>query len=86
MILNAAKQVIYRGYADNVAHANINKKRKVKQFGIGMETYKKTDVMWDWSRTDQLSKQIPVEQLTQFQVGELEHILYIKIELTNEFV
>ena len=86
VILNAARQVIYRGYAASVEHARINEQRKVERFGIGMETYRKTDVMWDWSRTEPLAQQIPVEQFTQFQVGQLEHILYIRIELANEFM
>ena len=86
VIVNAAKQVIYRGYAASVEHARIDEQRKVERFGIGMETYSKTDVMWDWARTEPLAEQIPVEQFTQFEVGQLEHILYIRIELANEFM
>ena len=86
LVVNAAKQVVYRGYAANAAHSNLSRQRKVKRFGIGMETYRKTDVMWDWSRTEPLAEQIPVEQFTQFEVGQLEHILYIRIELANEFM
>lgn len=85
VIYNAAKQVIYRGYAANAVNAGINNLRKVRSFGIGMETYKATEKMWDWGKTDRLPEQIPVEQFSEYAVGQLNHILYIKIELENEF-
>ena len=47
LVVNAAKQVVYRGYAANAAHSNLSRQRKVKRFGIGMETYRATDKMWD---------------------------------------
>lgn len=85
VVINAAKQVVYRGYAANAAHSNISRLRKVKRFGIGMETYRATDKLWDWEKTDKLPDQIPVEQFSEYKVGQLQHILYIKIELANEF-
>ena len=85
VIVNAAKQVIYRGYAASVEHAHIDTRRIVERVGMGMETYKKTDKMWDWQRSEPLAPQIPVEQFTQFEVGQLAHILYIRIELANEY-
>ena len=85
VIVNAAKQVIYRGYADSADHAHIDTRRIVESVGMGMETYKKTDKMWDWKQAEPLAKQISVEQFSQFEVGQLEHILYIKIELANEY-
>lgn len=50
MIVNAAGQVIFRGYAANTESAGIRKTRRVKRYGIGMETYKATEKMWDWTR------------------------------------
>lgn len=85
VIYNAAKQVIYRGYAANATNAGINSLRKVKRFGIGMETYKATEKMWDWAKTDSLPEQIPVEQFSEYKIEELNHILYIRVELANEF-
>lgn len=38
VIINAAGQVIYRGYAANFAHGTINPLRRVKRFGLDMET------------------------------------------------
>ena len=43
MIVNAAGQVIFRGYAANTESAGIRKTRRVKRYGIGMETYKATE-------------------------------------------
>lgn len=85
VIYNAAKQVIYRGYAANAASAGINSMRKVKCFGIGMETYRATEKMWDWEKADNLPEQIPVEQFSEYKIEQLNHILYIRVELENEF-
>lgn len=85
VIVNAAGQVIFRGYATNVHNAGIRKTRRVKRYGIGMETYKATEKMWDWSKIDALPPQVPVEQFGEYKVEELKHILYIRIELDNEF-
>lgn len=86
MIINAARQVIFRGYAANAKGAGIRETRRVKRYGIGMETYKATENMWDWSRIDAMPPQIPVEKFGEYKVGELKHILYISIELDNEFM
>ncbi len=85
VIINAAGQVIFRGFAANADNAGIRKTRRVKRYGIGMETYKATEKMWDWSKADALPPQVPVEQFAEYKVGELKHILYIRIELDNEF-
>ena len=69
----------------NAAHSNLSRQRKVKRFGIGMETYRATDKMWDWEKTDKLPEQVPVEQFSEYKVEQLQHILYIRIELKNEF-
>lgn len=69
----------------NAAHSSISRQRKVKRFGIGMETYRATDKLWDWEKTDRLPEQVPVEQFSEYKVEQLQHILYIKIELKNEF-
>lgn len=53
--------------------------------GLGMETYRATEQMWDWEKTDSLPEQVPVEQFTQYRVEDLQHILYIRIELKSEF-
>lgn len=39
----------------------------------------------DWAKTDSLPEQVPVEQFTQYRVEDLQHILYIRIELKSEF-
>ena len=75
VIVNAAGQVIFRGFAANAHNAEIRKTRRVKRYGIGMETYKATE----------LPPQVPVEQFGEYKVEELKHILYIRIELDNEF-
>ncbi len=85
VIKNAAGQVIFRGFATNADSAGIRKTRRVKRFGIGLETYKATEKMWDWSKIDSLPPQVPAEQFAEYKVGELKHILYIRIELDNEF-
>lgn len=85
LVLNAAKQVVYRGYAANAAYSNVSRQRKVKRFGIAMETYRATDKMWDWEKTDKLPEQVPVEQFSEYKVEQLQHILYIRIELKSEF-
>lgn len=77
VIINAAGQAIFRGYAANAHNAGIRKTRRVKRYGIGMETYKATEKMWDWSRIDALSPQVPVEQFGEYKVGGIEaHSVY----------
>ena len=85
VIYNGAQQVIYRGYAANALHSGTNTQRRVKRMGLGMETYRATEKMWDWEKTDSLPEQVPVEQFTQYRVEDLQHILYIRIELKSEF-
>lgn len=72
VIYNAARQVVYRGYAANAVHGTLNPQRRIKKMGLGMETYS-------------LPEQVPVEQFTQYRVEDLQHILYIRIELKSEF-
>ena len=62
VIYNAARQVVYRGYAANAVHGTLNPQRRIKKMG-----------------------QVPVEQFTQYRVEDLQHILYIRIELKSEF-
>lgn len=81
VIYNAARQVVYRGYAANAVHGTLNPQRRIKKMGLGMETYRATEQMWDWAKTDSLPEQVPVEQFTQYRVEDLQHILYIRIEL-----
>lgn len=85
VIYNAARQVVYRGYAANAVHGTLNTQRRIKKMGLGMETYRATEQMWDWAKTDSLPEQVPVEQFTQYRVEDLQHILYIRIELKSEF-
>lgn len=85
VIINAARQVIYRGFAANVNSAGIRQTRRVKRFGVGLETYKATEKMWDWTKIEELPPQVPVERFGEYKVGELKHIMYICIELENEF-
>ena len=84
VIYNAARQVVYRGYAANAVHGTLNPQRRIKKMGLGMETYRATEQMWDWEKTDSLPEQVPVEQFTQYRVEDLQHILYIRIELKSE--
>ena len=63
VIYNAAGQVVYRGYAANAVHGALNPQRRIKKMGLGMETYRATEQMWDWAKTDSLPEQVPVEQL-----------------------
>lgn len=81
VIINAAGQVIYRGYAANFAHGTINPLRRVKRFGLDMETYKRTEKMWDWANIRELPEQIPVEQLGQYDIGQLQQLLFIRVIL-----
>lgn len=85
MVINAAGQVVFRGFAGNIEGAGLRKSRRVKRMGIGLETYKETENMWDWSKIDRLPPQVPVEQFGEYGTGQLKHILYIRIELENEF-
>lgn len=74
VIYNAARQVVYRGYAANAAHGTLNPQRRIKKMGLGMETYRATEQMWDWEKTDSLPEQVPVEQFTQYRVEDLRDI------------
>lgn len=51
VIYNAARQVVYRGYAANAVHGTLNPQRRIKKMGLGMETYRATEQMWDWEKT-----------------------------------
>lgn len=85
VIYNAARQVVYRGFAANAMHSGLNEQRRIKKMGLGMETYRATEKIWDWEKTDKLPEQIPVEQFSKYRVEDLQHILYIRIELKSEF-
>lgn len=37
VIYNAARQVVYRGYAANAVHGTVNPQRRIKKMGLGME-------------------------------------------------
>ena len=65
VVINAAGQVIYRGFA------------------AGMETYRKTERLYDWQNIRELPQTIPVEQLEEFSTKELNHIIYTRIILRN---
>ena len=54
VIYNAARQVVYRGYAANAVHGTLNPQRRIKKMGLSMETYRATEQMWDWEKTDRL--------------------------------
>lgn len=53
VIYNAARQVVYRGYAANAVHGTLNQQRRIKKMGLGMETYRATEQMWDWEKNRQ---------------------------------
>lgn len=48
VIYNAARQVVYRGFAANAMHSGLNEQRRIKKMGLGMETYRATEKIWDW--------------------------------------
>lgn len=83
VVINAAGQVIYRGFAANFEHSDISDERPVKSFGLGMETYRKTERLYDWQNIHELPRQIPVEQVEKFSTRELNHIIYTRIILRN---
>ena len=83
LVLNAANQVIYRGYAANFGKSNVNKLRIVKRIGIGIETYKNTETMWDWSESRNLPEQVPIESVSEYETANLTHIIYTKILLED---
>lgn len=83
LVLNAARQVIYRGYAANFGKSNVNKLRVVKEIGIGVETYKNTETMWDWSESKNLPDQVPIESVSEYETANLTHIIYTKILLED---
>lgn len=85
LIKNAAKQVIFRGYAAAFRDFAGDKERMVANVKIGMETYNRRDKMWDWQRIETLPEEVPVSEFGQYSVGELEHILYTEITLENDF-
>lgn len=78
VIYNAARQVVYRGFAANAMHSGLNEQRRIKKMGLGMETYRATEQMWDWEKTDSLPEQVPVEQFTQYR-NDLEEDLLTQI-------
>lgn len=47
VIYNAARQVVYRGFAANAMHSGLNEQRRIKKMGLGMETYRATEKIWD---------------------------------------
>ena len=55
--------------------------RRVKRFGLDMETYKRTEKMWDWANIRELPEQILVEQLGQYDIGQLQQLLFIRVIL-----
>lgn len=86
VVLNAANQTIYRGYAAEFAeNSHINPMRKIKRMGIGMETYKKEETMWDWEHSKKMSEQIPMESIPEYEIGDLRQFVFMKIQLSNDF-
>lgn len=85
VISDASGTVMYRGYVGLVQYAGLNMKRQVDKVCTGVEFYRKDGPSWDWRKTDQLPNAIPVEQVSKFQTGELEYIIYIRIVLKNLF-
>lgn len=66
VVLNAASQTVYRGYAANfMESSNVSPMRRVKRIGIGMETYRKTDALWDWKHSKELPEQVPIESIPE---------------------
>lgn len=83
VVINAAGQVIYRGFAANFEHTAISDERPVKSFGLGMETYRKTERLYDWQNIRELPQTIPVEQMEEYSTKDLSHIIYTRIILEN---
>lgn len=86
VVVNAANQTIYRGYAANFAESSrISPMRKIKRIGIGMETYRKTDTMWDWEHSKELPEQVPIESIPEYDIGDLRQFVFMRIQLHNDF-
>lgn len=86
VVLNAANQTVYRGYAANfMESSNVSPMRKIKRIGIGMETYRKTDTMWDWEHSKELPEQVPIESIPEYDIGDLRQFVFMKIQLHNDF-
>lgn len=82
VVLNAAGQVVYRGYVANFFKEKEEIiERNVKGYGIGLETYKKTENLWDWTNTEKLPESIPVKELSRYDIGELQQLFYNKVTL-----
>lgn len=79
LVVNTAGQTIYRGYIANLHNAGISLSREVKRLGIGVESYKKTEEMWDWKKTDALPEQVPVKSVSQYSTREIETIVFTRI-------
>lgn len=86
VVLNAASQTVYRGYAANfMESSNVSPMRRVKRIGIGMETYRKTDALWDWKHSKELPEQVPIESIPEYDIGDLRQFVFMKIQLHNDF-
>ncbi len=85
-ITNAANQTVYRGYAASAMDGlGIDLQRKVRRVGIGLESYRKTDTMWDWKKIDKLPPQVPFESIPEYNIGDLTQLLFIRIQLCSDF-
>ena len=85
VVENAARHVLFRGYAGNFETSNIDKTRRVEQVSTAVETYRKTDNLWDWSNINNLPEEIPMECISEFEIGDLKQIIYTRIRLVSDF-
>lgn len=75
VIINAAGQVIYRGYAANFAHGTINPLRRVKRFGLDMETYKRTEK----------KSRVPAHDIHNYAAGSRNKVYGWEITAVKEY-
>jgi hypothetical protein len=82
VIMNAARNVIYRGYAAN-ALESIDTSRKVDRMKQAMEVYRKEEVLWDWTRIKELPQSLTPEQTLKYSTDQLTQFVFTEIQLAN---
>ena len=84
VITNAAKNVIYRGYVGNVEN-KVDTGRKVDRLKQCLEVYRKEEILWDWSRIEQLPQSLTPEQTLKYSTDKLTYFAFLEIQLANDF-
>ena len=82
VIENEGKEVLYKGYVGCSQYGNIDETRKVKQFGLSTEIFRK-ELRPVYITGQRLKERIPVERISDFKFSELEMLIYTKIVLED---